>query len=133
MEQHRFGKKSQAIMLELEEGLQRLLPLALKYSPYDFGLTEGLRTLERQKELLAKGKSKTLKSRHLPNENELSEAVDIIIYDENGKPTYQQGYYRKVAQAFYRAAIELNIQIEWGGFWKSFFDGPHYQLARGLK
>ncbi|WP_084494694.1 M15 family metallopeptidase [Alkanindiges illinoisensis] len=26
------------------------------------------------------------------------------------------------------AAKELNIPLEWGGDWKNFKDGPHYQL-----
>jgi peptidoglycan L-alanyl-D-glutamate endopeptidase CwlK len=31
-----------------------------------------------------------------------------------------------------QAAYELNIKIEWGGDWKSFKDGPHFQLPKGF-
>ena len=55
--------------------------------------------------------------------------LDIAVY-VNGKITWDIKYYRKVAQAFFKAAIELNVQIEWGGLWETFIDGPHYQLAR---
>ena len=106
----------------------RVAEKAILYTPYDFGVSEGLRTLERQKELLADGKSTTLKSRHLPNENGLSEAMDIMVY-VNGKVTWEHKYYRKVIQAFIRAAIEEGVQLEFGGLWESFLDSPHIQLS----
>ena len=130
MQHHRFSQRSLDKLAECHEDLERVAALALKYSAYDFGVTEGLRTIERQKELVAEGKSKTMNSRHLPNSKGVSEALDIVIY-VNGKVTWEIGYYRKVAQAFFKAAIELGIQIEWGGLWRTFVDGPHFQLAKG--
>ena len=129
MEHHRFSNKSKEKLSECHEDLERVAFLALKYSPYDFGITEGLRTLERQKELLAEGRSTTIHSRHLPNSGGVSEALDIAVYIESGL-TWDIKYYRKVAQAFFKAAIELGVDIEWGGLWESFVDGPHYQLAK---
>lgn len=125
---HRFGKRSNEVLLELEDDLQRVCLLALKYSKYDFGLTDGLRTEQEQRKNIAAGASQTMHSRHLPNKNGLSEAVDIIIY-VNGKSTWDPKYYRKVASAFFKAAFELGVPIEWGGHWESIFDGPHYQLS----
>ena len=127
MEHHRFSQKSKDMLSTCSEDLERVATLALKYSPYDFGITEGVRTIERQKELFDSGKSKTMNSRHLPNSNGDSEALDIAIY-VNGKITWDIGYYRKVAQAFFRAAIDLGVQTEWGGLWRTFIDGPHFQL-----
>lgn len=131
MQHHRFSKKSLSHLAECEHDLERVVTLALKYSKYDFGITQALRTLEEQKENVKNGSSQTIKSRHLPNENGLSEAVDILIYVD-GKHTYEQKYYRKVAGAFFKAAFELGIPIEWGGHWESIFDGPHFQLSGGF-
>lgn len=127
MNHHRFSQRSKDRLATCHEDLERVATLALKYSPYDFGITEGVRTIERQKELFDSGKSKTMNSRHLANSNGDSEALDIAVYID-GKITWEIGYYRKVAQAFFEAAIDLGIQIEWGGLWRTFVDGPHYQL-----
>lgn len=132
MQHHRFSHKSLDKLATCDERLERLAHLALKYSKYDFGITEGVRTIERQREVYNSGKSTTMNSRHLPNENGDSEALDILIY-VNGSSTWKPEYYRKVAEAFYRAAFELSIPIEWGGHWESIFDGPHYELAKWSK
>jgi peptidoglycan L-alanyl-D-glutamate endopeptidase CwlK len=125
---YKFSESSLTKLRSCDHELQQVMELAIKRSPYDFGISEGVRTLERQKKLLADGKSTTLKSRHLANEYGLSEACDIKIYVD-GLLTWDMKYYRKVAQAVFSAAIELGIQIEWGGLWGSFIDGVHFQLG----
>ncbi len=129
MEHHRFSKTSLNRLTDCHEDLERVAFLALKYSPYDFGISETLRTIEKQKQLVADGKSKTMNSRHLANKQGEAEALDIFVL-VNGEITWEIGYYRKVAQAFFRAAIELDVQIEWGGLWRTFVDGPHFQLMK---
>lgn len=129
MNHHRFSQSSLNRLASCHEDLERLAYKALQYSKYDFGITEGIRTVERQKELVAQGKSQTMNSRHLPNDNGESEALDFAVY-VNGKITWDIKYYRKVAQAFFTAAIELGVDIEWGGLWESFVDGPHIELRR---
>lgn len=129
MEHHKFSKTSMTRLNTCHPDLKRVAIRALELSPYDFGVTEGVRTIERQKELVSSGASKTMNSRHLPNDDGVSEALDIAIYLDSGL-TWEIGYYRKVAQAFFDAAIELGVQIEWGGLWRTFVDGPHYQLKR---
>ena len=129
MDHHRFSQSSLDKLTNVHDDLCRVAYLALKYSKHDFGITETLRTIERQKQLVSEGKSKTMNSRHLPNENGESEALDIKVY-ANGGVTWDIAYYREVAQAWYRAAIELGVQIEWGGNWRTFIDGPHYQLRK---
>ncbi len=124
MKHHKFSKRSLERLSEVHPDLQKVVHKALELSPYDFGITEGKRTIERQKELYDSGKSQTMNSRHLDGD-----AIDIAVYIESGL-TWEIGYYRKVAQAFFAAAIELGIQIEWGGLWRTFVDGPHFQLAR---
>jgi peptidoglycan L-alanyl-D-glutamate endopeptidase CwlK len=97
---------------------------ALEESPFDFGITEGLRTPEVQKVLFESGKSMTLNSRHLTGH-----AVDIAVYVD-GQITWDFQYYKAVADHVKSVAKELKVDIEWGGDWKSLVDGPHFQLKR---
>lgn len=129
MKEYYFSDKSEDKLKKCDHHLQSVAYLALKYSKYDFGITETLRTKERQEQLVSEGKSQTLNSRHLPSEYGFSEALDFVVYVDN-EVTWDIKYYRAVAQAFFRAAIELGIQIEWGGLWETFVDGPHIQLRR---
>lgn len=92
-----------------------------------FHVTEGVRSLKRQKQLLAEGKSRTLKSRHL-----VGCAVDLVAVTDDGKVSYDDDRMRAVAAAMKRAAGELGIPIEWGGDWTSFVDTPHFQLPADL-
>ncbi|EOT5669503.1 M15 family metallopeptidase, partial [Escherichia coli] len=90
----------------------------------DFGITEGLRSKCRQKQLVAAGKSQTMNSRHLTGE-----AVDVVAYVGN-QVSWEWSLYEKIARAFQQAAAELGTPIEWGGDWKTLKDGPHFQLKR---
>jgi len=112
-----------------DERLIRVAKKAIQYSKYDFGISEGLRTKERQNVLVRQGKSKTFNSRHLANEDGKSEALDFKVY-VNGKVSWDIKHFRPVMQAFIRAAIEEGVQIEFGGLWESFVDGPHVQLRK---
>ena len=132
MKHHKFSKRSLDNLEQMEPKLKSVFIRALELSKYDFGITQALRTEEEQKKNVASGASQTMKSRHLPNANGLSEAGDILIY-KNGKPTYEPKLYRKVAAAFFKAAFELDTPIEWGGHYESFFDGCHFNLEGGFK
>jgi peptidoglycan L-alanyl-D-glutamate endopeptidase CwlK len=83
---------------------------------------EGLRTIERQRELVKKGASTTLRSRHLTGH-----AVDlgVMLGDEL---RWDWPLYHKAAPIIKAAAAAENVLIEWGGDWKTFKDGPHWQL-----
>lgn len=95
---------------------------AAEITPVDFVVTEGLRTKERQEQLVRAGASRTLKSRHLTGH-----AVDLAakVGDE---VRWDWPLYHKLAAAMKDSAAALGIEIEWGGDWKSFPDGPHFQL-----
>jgi peptidoglycan L-alanyl-D-glutamate endopeptidase CwlK len=104
--------------------------LALSYSEVDFGVTEGPRSKEAQVQRVKNGDSATLNSRHVVANNEcsLACAVDLAGYIA-GDVSWDFWVYQKIAKAMFRAAIELNIQIEWGGLWRKPKDGPHFQLS----
>lgn len=92
-----------------------------------FFVAEGLRTLERQKELFAAGKSKTLASRHLTGH-----AVDLYPVSKVPIPQMTLKDFEALAFAMKQAASEEGVQIVWGGDWKSFVDAPHWELPRSL-
>lgn len=104
---------------------------ALHYQgPGRFIVVEGLRTLERQRELFNAGKSKTMRSRHLTGH-----AVDLApMLDVDGDGdldlTWIGAHFRPIVDAMKGTAAAANIPIEWGGeVWKpDFIDMPHWQL-----
>lgn len=108
------------------EGVNKSLVLvvkkAIKITSIDFAVIEGLRTLKRQKELFASGASMTMNSKHLTGH-----AVDLAAMI-NGKIRWDWPLYYKIAKAMKDAAGEENIDIIWGGDWKKFKDGPHFEL-----
>lgn len=95
-----------------------------------FRVTEGLRSIARQKELVASKKSKTMNSRHLTGH-----AIDFIAIGDDGIATYDMDDMKKVADAMREAAKSCGVRIEWGaaakygGDFKTFNDSPHIQLT----
>jgi peptidoglycan L-alanyl-D-glutamate endopeptidase CwlK len=117
-----FGSVSKKRLEGVHPDLVKVMELAIKRSPVDFSIIEGMRTLATQKKYLAAGATTTLNSRHLTGH-----AVDIAPY-VNGKIRWDWPLYHKIAPVIKEAAKELGIPIEWGGDWKRFKDGPHFQL-----
>jgi peptidoglycan L-alanyl-D-glutamate endopeptidase CwlK len=87
-----------------------------------FTVTEGLRSKTRQKQLVAAGASRTMNSRHLTGH-----AVDLAA-KVGGGIRWDWPLYAKLSEAMKSAAAEQGTVITWGGDWKSFKDGPHFEL-----
>lgn len=96
---------------------------AIEITEVDFVVTEGRRTAARQAQLFASGASTTMNSRHLTGH-----AVDLAAWV--GEVRWDWPLYAKLAAAMKAAASELGVPIVWGGDWKSFKDGPHFELDR---
>jgi peptidoglycan LD-endopeptidase CwlK len=107
--------------------LRKVIERAAALSSLDFMILEVVRTIARQKELVAKGASKTMKSRHIPGADGFSHAVDIAPMD-GGQVSWAWPLYNKLAPVIKQAAEDVGVPIEWGGDWRSFKDGPHWQL-----
>jgi len=108
--------------------IKQLMLEAIKTSPIDFTIIETVRTIEQQKLNVAKGVSKTLKSRHIPDTNKsgLCEAIDIAPYPINWKDIER---FKLLSNHIKQIANALKIPITWGGDWKTFKDYPHYELS----
>ena len=107
--------------------LVRVVRRAAEITSVPFTVTEGVRTIERQQQLVRAGASQTLRSRHIPGPSGLAHAIDVAAL-VGGAIRWDWPLYDRISIAFKQAARELGLPIEWGGDWRSFRDGPHYQL-----
>jgi peptidoglycan L-alanyl-D-glutamate endopeptidase CwlK len=120
----KFSSRSKEKLKGVDEKLVDVIEISLMESPYDFGITEGLRTIEKQKEYVRTGKSQTMNSYHLNGR-----AVDIVVY-KDGKVTWDLKYYKEIADIVKEIAAEKGLKITWGGDWKTLVDGPHFQIEK---
>ena len=119
-----LSKRSLTNLKGVHPDLVKLVTHALSISEVDFAVTEGLRTLARQKELVKSGASTTMNSRHLTGH-----AVDLAPVI-GGKIRWDWPPFYTIAKAMKQASIDTGVKIEWGGDWTTFKDGPHWQLPR---
>lgn len=118
----KLGPRSLLNLRGVHPDLVRVVRRAISISDIDFTVIEGLRSPARQEELFAKGATKTMRSRHIHGF-----AVDIAPYVA-GSIRWDWPLFDKIEEAMKKAAKLENVQITWGGDWKSFKDGPHWEL-----
>lgn len=121
-----FGNVSEANLKGVHPHLVRVMRKAQTMLPedLDFRVTEGLRTLARQKQLKQQGATRTLNSRHITGH-----AVDVFVILK-GVGTWDFKQYKRLADVIKQAAKLEKVPIVWGGDWVSFRDGPHFELQR---
>jgi peptidoglycan LD-endopeptidase CwlK len=117
-----LGSRSLSRLEGVHPDLVRVVKKAAALSDLDFTVLEGLRTLDRQRKLLAQGASKTLNSRHITGH-----AVDLAPLID-GKVSWDWPLYHRLAKIIKAAAADENVPITWGGDWRTFKDGPHWEL-----
>ncbi len=117
-----FGARSLKRLEGVHPDLVRVMKRAIGCSVIDFSIIEGLRTLETQKKYLATGATRTLNSRHLTGH-----AVDVAPYID-GTIRWDWPLYHQLALVIKKAAADEEVPIQWGGDWRSFKDGPHWEL-----
>jgi peptidoglycan L-alanyl-D-glutamate endopeptidase CwlK len=147
-----LSTRSKGKLRKVDEDLVKTVKTAIRITTVDFGVICGKRTIEEQEALVAKGASKTLKSKHLEGK-----AVDLMAYI-NGRACWELSVYDEIAQAMKLAALETEIHIRWGAAWnipditlwdgsmedamnfyiderrkqgrRPFIDGPHFELGK---
>lgn len=117
-----MNDRSEALLAGVNPDLARVVRLAANYCKVPFIATEGLRTVARQTALVAAGASKTMNSRHLTGH-----AVDLAPVIA-GQVRWDWPPFYEIAAAMKRAAKELGVALTWGGDWRTFKDGPHFEL-----
>lgn len=135
----------------VDPDLISVVKLAIVKTKIDFGVAEGMRSVARQAELVNKGASKTMNSRHITGE-----AVDLIAY-LSGRGSWELSLYDDIADAMRESAISKGVGLRWGAAWhiddirkwdgtmeeamnayvdlrrsqgkRPFIDAPHFELA----
>lgn len=121
----KYSARSLKNLNGIHPDLRRVIDRALQESPLDFVVIEGLRTKERQKQLVASGASRTMNSRHITGH-----AVDLVPIGPSGKAAFDWPLYDRLGPAVKQAAAKEGVALVWGGDWTSFRDGPHFELDR---
>ena len=132
--------------------LHSVVTTAIGLTNVDFGVTCGLRDLKTQEDLVARGASQSLKSKHLTGE-----AVDVVAYIGGSRISWELNLYDDIADAFKEASVREGVGIRWGASWhipdlrdwegtaeeammayidlrrsqgrRPFIDAPHFELA----
>lgn len=119
-----LNKKSIDRLSGVHPDLVAVVKLAIELSDIDFQVIEGVRSKARQEQLFKAGASKTMNSRHLTGH-----AVDLCALI-NDSVRWDWPLYFKIADAMKQASSQLKIKIVWGGDWRTFKDGPHFELSK---
>ncbi len=117
-----LGARSIKRLDGVHDDLVRIVKQAIRLTTVDFTVLEGMRTRERQEKLVASGASQTMNSRHLTGH-----AVDLGAWID-GEVSWHWPHYYEISSAMKAAAEQIHIPLEWGGDWRTFKDGPHFQL-----
>ena len=120
----KLGPNSEMLLRGVHPDLVKVVRRAAAISNIDFKVLEGVRSTARQRELVKKGASQTMNSRHLTGH-----AVDLGVV-VGGTIRWDWPLYYKLAEIVKQAAKDVGVPIEWGGDWRTFKDGPHWQLPR---
>ncbi len=107
----KLSQRSIDRMKGIDPDLQKVVEEAIKITEVDFGVTCGMRTVAEQEELVAKGASQTMKSKHLEGR-----AVDLVAY-LGPRISWELNLYDDIANAIAIAAAKVNIPIKWGAAW----------------
>ena len=145
-----LSQKSLDRLEGVNDDMVRVVKKAIELTKVDFGVICGLRTVEEQEELVAKGASQTMKSKHIDGL-----AVDLMAY-LGGRASWELNLYDDIADAMKEAAKLENVGVRWGAAWqidnmadwdgtmeeamnayidlrrsqgrRPFIDGPHFEL-----
>jgi peptidoglycan LD-endopeptidase CwlK len=108
----KLGKGSLAKLEGVDDRMVAIVKYAIGVSKQDFSVICGLRTMEEQRALVAKGASKTMKSKHLDGH-----AVDLMAYIKGVGDRWELKLYDEIADAMKLAAKDLGIPVRWGAAW----------------
>tara|TARA_R110000868_G_scaffold232992_1_gene486723 strand:- start:1515 stop:1970 length:456 start_codon:yes stop_codon:yes gene_type:complete len=148
---YKLGKGSLSKLEGIDERMIAVVNYAITVTKQDFSVICGMRTIEEQKVLVAKGASQTMKSKHIDGL-----AVDLMAYVNGGR--WELNLYDEIADAMSEGAREVDVPIIWGAAWsvpniarysegnmedamnsyidlrrsqgrRPFIDGPHFELV----
>ena len=107
----KLSARSEAKLEGLDPRLIAVVKSVIHRTKIDFGVICGMRTMEEQKALVAKGASQTMKSKHLQGY-----AVNLMAYI-GSRASWELNLYDDIADAMAEAAREVDVPIRWGAAW----------------
>lgn len=111
-----FSARSLRNLEGVHPALVQLAHEALKHSRVvDWLVIEGVRTLKRQRQLVAAGASTTLNSRHIPGADNLGKAIDVAAWV--GRVDWSLNLYYQIAETFQASSKLIGVPVRWGGAW----------------
>ena len=119
---YKLGTRSLQSLSGVHPDMVAVVKRAIEITEVDFTVIEGIRNINRQRELFKAGKSTTMNSRHITGH-----AVDMVPWPVDWEDLER---FEVMSEAMKTAAEELEVPIVWGGDWKSFYDAPHFELNR---
>ena len=125
---YKLGERSLKRLEGVHPDLVLVVKRAIERTTIDFTVVEGVRSLEQQKQNVAKGVSQTMNSKHLLQKDGFAHAVDLAPLVDGKIPWDDWNAFKQVAEAMKMSAVELNVRLTWGGDWKTLKDGPHFQI-----
>ena len=136
---YNLSKRSLNTMVGVNPDLVKVIKEAIATSPFDFMVTQGLRTAKYQNELYQQGRTKRglkvtnadgyiKKSNHQMKVDGYGYAIDFVILNGKVLDWNTESKYQAVAKHILEVGHKLGVNLEWGGNWK-FKDYPHIQIA----
>ena len=148
-----LGQRSRAELQGVHPRLADVVRSAIQITTQDFSVLDGLRTEAEQRDLVRRGASRTMNSKHLRQADGWGHAVDLVPY-VNGGVRWEWPLIYPIATAMRTAAEDQGVRLRWGGHWgeltgmdaapealvaayvdarraageSAFIDGPHYEL-----
>ena len=133
MSKFKLSQRSLSRLAGVHPDQVEVVKLSIERTPVDFTEVEGVRTMSQQHEYVAKGASQAMTSYHLPQADRLGHAVDLAPLIGGAISWNDWSKFKDLADVVKACAADLGVPVEWGGDWKSFKDGPHFQIPRDWK
>ena len=112
----RLSQRSMDRLEGVHPAMTAVVERAIQLTDVDFGVTQGVRTLDEQKANVAAGRSQTMASKHLLQDDGFSHAVDVVAY-VGSDVSWELNMYDNICDAFKTAAEEVECSIKWGAAW----------------
>ena len=112
----RLSQRSMDRLEGVHPAMTAVVERAIQLTDVDFGVTQGVRTLDEQKANVAAGRSQTMASKHLLQDDGFSHAVDVVAY-VGSDVSWELNMYDNICDAFKTAAEEVGCSIKWGAAW----------------
>lgn len=135
-----FSQRSKNNLLFIHPDLVKVMNEAIKNSPVDFIITDGIRSTEEQRKLYNQGRSipgkivtnadgVNNKSNHQVKSDGYGYAVDLYPFYNGSAQLNDAKSLKVIADHIKSVAKELGVNVQWGGDWK-FKDYPHFELVK---